>query len=177
MEEMSLKQLQAEAVKLGMPQADAELLGTKKAIIGVINTLKATKAEQERVESLEERPDPAEEKQVNRAFMAKAEAMRKKLESMPKVRFFLPISGGEKPGVVREVVVKGRKEQVHVSGAIEVVQLNGYKTIIPKGQFVEIPQQVAEVLSESMQATQQAGADFLIDRIDPKTGKQVGEQL
>jgi hypothetical protein len=176
---MTLKQLQAEAIKLGMPAEDAEKLPSKGIARSVINTLKSVGAQKEveKVNTIEENPNPSEEKAVNRQWKTKAEIMRDKLEKQPKVRFFLPLTGEEKAGVVREVMVKGRKEQVVVSGAVEVVQLNGFKTFVPKGRFVELPQQVADVLSESMMATQQAGADLLIDRVDPKTGQPVQNQL
>lgn len=178
-EEKTVKQLQADVVELGMPAEDAAALTTKAGLKAVINTLKASAAQKvvEPVKTIEEKPNPGEDRRVNKEFLTKAETMRQKLEAQPKVRFFLPLVGSEKPGVIRDIMVHGRKEQVVVSGAVEVVQLNGFKTFIPKGRFVEIPQQVADVLSESMMATQQAGADLLIDRVDPKTGRQVGEQL
>jgi hypothetical protein len=178
-EEMSIKELRQEAVKAGMPEADVEKLPSKGVIISVINTLKAAGAskEVEKVPTIEEKPSPSEEKQTNQKWKSKAEIMRDKLENQPKVRFFLPLTGEEKPGIVREVMVNGRKEQVVVGGAVEVVQLNGFKTFVPKGKFVDIPQQVADVLSESMMSTQQAGADLLIDRVDPKTGLPVRSQL
>jgi len=177
--EKTVKQFQAEVVELGMPAEDAVTLTTKAGLKAVINTLKASATQKvvEPVKTIKEKPNPSEDRLVNKQFLTKAETMRCKLESQPNVRFFLPLVGAEKPGVIREVMVHGRTEQVIVSGAVEVVQLNGYKTFIPKGRFVEIPQQVADILSESMMATQQAGADLLIDRVDPKTGRQVGEQL
>ena len=113
-----------------------------------VTTTPANPAEVKKVATIEERPDPSEEKKINKEFVTKAEIMRAKLEKQPKVRFFLPLVGAEKPGVIREVMKHGRMEQVVVSGAVETVQLNGFKTFIPKGRFVEIPQQVADVLSD-----------------------------
>ena len=178
MKDKTVKQLREMAVELGMPKEDAESFDKKAPLIATINTLKATKATKvKKVRTLNPPPDPKEEKQVEKQWRSKAERMRTKLDAQPKIRFMIPIEGEEKPGVVREVTVKGRKEYVHVSGAIETVTLNGCKTIIPKGVFIEIPEQVANVLSESYRLTQEAGKDYLIDRIDPDTGKPVSDAL
>lgn len=180
--EKTLKQLQAELVELGIPADAAEGFKTRAVALATIETLKAsqtvtTEAAPKRVATLEEKVNPVEEKQIARQYQDKADTMRRKLEAQPKVRFFLPISEQEKPGVVREVMRNGRKEQIYVSGAVETVQLNGYKVLIPKGVFVDVPQQVADVLSDAMRLTQNAGANLLIDRIDPQTGAPVSQRL
>lgn len=178
--DLTVKQLREEAVKLGMPKADAETFDKKAPLVATIKTLRiaqAPKEEVKKVKTLTPPADPKEEKKTEEQWKTKAQRMRAKLDAQPKIRFMIPIEGEEKPGVVREVMVKGRKEYVHVSGAIETVTLNGCKTIIPKGKFIEIPQQVADVLSESYRLTQEAGKEFLVDRIDPTTGKQVKDAL
>lgn len=177
----TLKQLQAELVELGMPAEAVEGIKTRTSVLATINALKSAKeksaSEVKKVASLEEKPNPTEEKEIVRQYKAKSEVMRQKLEKQPKVRFFLPISEQEKPGVVREIIKNGRKEQLYISGAVETVQLNGYKILIPKGVYVDVPQQVADHLSESMHLTQNAGASLLIDRIDPTTGQAVSSRL
>jgi len=160
LKEMSLKKLREVAVKLGIPESDAKLFTVKAPLIATINTLRA----QEKVTTLNPAVDPKEAKIDEKRWRTKAQKMRAKLEAQPKVRFLIPLDPNEKVGVVREIEIKGRKEYVHISGAIETVQLNGYKTIIPKGKFVEIPQQVADVLSESYRLTQEAGKEYLVDR-------------
>ncbi|MBX3498110.1 MAG: hypothetical protein KF889_01600 [Alphaproteobacteria bacterium] len=59
---------------------------------------------------------------------SKARAMRDKLASQPKVRVYIPLAPGEKQGVTQSVV------------------LNGYPMYIRKGEYVNVPQSVAEVL-------------------------------
>lgn len=180
-EEKSVKQLREEAIELGLAREDSLLFITKKPLIATINSLKAARVDKDeevkRVKTLNPSPDPKEEKQVERQWRSKAERMRAKLDAQPKETFFIPLSGEEKSGVVREIMVKGRKEFVHVSGAIETVTLNGYKTIVPKGVRWKVPEQVADVLSKSYEDTQNAGKEYLVDRIDNKTGKQVKDQL
>jgi hypothetical protein len=62
----------------------------------------------------------------------KAERMRDALAQEPKVRILVPLSSGEKPGVTQSVI------------------LNGYSLYIRKGEYVEVPQSVAEVLEVKM---------------------------
>lgn len=59
---------------------------------------------------------------------SKAEQMREKLKAEPKVRVMIPLAPGEKSGVTQSVI------------------LNGYSLYIRKGEYVEVPQSVAEVL-------------------------------
>lgn len=63
---------------------------------------------------------------------SKAEIMRDKLAAEPKVRVLIPLSQGEKPGVTQSVI------------------LNGYRMHIRKGDYVEVPKTVAEVLEVKM---------------------------
>lgn len=65
---------------------------------------------------------------VHVARGGKAEAMREKLKSEPKVRVFVPLANGEKAGVTQSVI------------------LNGYSLYIRKGEYVDVPQSVADVL-------------------------------
>lgn len=68
---------------------------------------------------------------TNKAHVAvgsKAEQMRDKLKAEPKVRVLIPLANGEKAGVTQSVI------------------LNGYSMYIRKGEYVEVPQSVAEVL-------------------------------
>lgn len=63
---------------------------------------------------------------------SKAEQMRRQLASEPKVRIMVPLASGEKPGVTQSVV------------------LNGYSMYIRKGDYVDVPKSVAEVLEIKM---------------------------
>ena len=62
----------------------------------------------------------------------KAERMKAFLNSQPKVRILVPLASGEKPGVTQSVI------------------LNGYSHFIRKGEYVEVPQAVADVLEVKM---------------------------
>jgi hypothetical protein len=63
---------------------------------------------------------------------SKAAIMKAKLAAEPKVRVMIPLASGEKAGVTQSVI------------------LNGYHIYIRKGEYVEVPQSVAEVLEAKM---------------------------
>lgn len=178
-QEKTVKDLQKELVSLGMPEEAAKAFTTKAPALATINTLKATRAQAkvERVATLEEAPNPKEESIERRVYDSKADQMMQKLEGQRKVRVLIPLEGKEQQGIVREEVVRGRRIYTYVGGAVETVILNGYKVLIPKGQYVEVPEQVADVIAEAQQQTSQAGRQFLIDRIDPETGRPVRDLL
>jgi hypothetical protein len=171
-EETSLKDLKEELVSLGMPAEDAELYVTKAQARAILNTLKAKEAVKN-VDTLEDKETPQEKKVFETQYLSKKEIMRQRLMSQPKVMYMIPCEKNEKPGVIEWRVnpKSGKDEQVYISGAVETVQLNGFKWLIPKGVMTEIPQQIAEELSKSMNITMEAGKRFAYDRIDDKTGQ------
>lgn len=87
---------------------------------------------------------------VEEIHASKAEIMKKHLEKQPKVRMFIPLQGQEKAGTILPVV------------------MNGYRINVPKGMYVDLPQQVADLLTNSFNQTEQAGAAFRLD----KAGKE-----
>ena len=180
MEELTIAQLQARLVELGVPESEAKAIRVKAPLITFVNTLLAKDAvkEVEKVDSIEERPNPSEDRQVNKNWKSKAEKMQDHLESQERVSILIPLEPGEKRGTVEERVGKnGRKYQVAVSGAVDSVQLNGFKYFIPKGVYTSVPRQIAEVISNSQQQTLEAGKDFLLDRQDPTLGGSVRDRL
>lgn len=184
LETMSIKDLQAELVANGMPEDDAVTFKTKASAIATLRTIMASKAVEEapqevkKVASIEEKPNPAEDREVNRRWLSKAHAMKKHLEAQEKVSILIPLDPTERQGVVEwRTGAKGETYQVHVGGAIESVQLNGYKYFIPKGVYTQVPRQIAEVISRSQQQTLDAGKHVSLDRIDEKTGRPVSEVL
>jgi len=166
---LTVKDLREVVIKLGMPEEDAENFETKKPLIATINTLRAQKV----VETLGELKKEKEE------HLSKAERMRAILMKQRKIRILIPLQGKEKPGVINWVYnkVTKRKEQVYVSGAYTPVQINGFKWLVPHGKYDEVPEQIADIISESQNITAEAGKEYLIDRIDPDTGKPVRDKL
>lgn len=175
----TLKELEQELVKAGMPQEDvvAAKFNSKAQIITILNTLKA-KNVIEKVDSIEELPNPSEEKKIEKAWRSKAQIMWDKWMASPKVQILFPSDPGKNPGKVEwRKDAKGNDYQVALTPAdsIQEVQVNGAKYLVPKGVLVEVPKPVADRIAEMLQLGSQAGADILLDRIDPKTGRPVSE--
>jgi len=82
----------------------------------------------------------------DKAYLNKADRMKKHLDSQPKVKFLIPLTPGEKEGAAQTVI------------------LNGYRMDIKKGVMVDVPQQVAELLAESYKIQLEAGKQSLIER-------------
>lgn len=166
---LTVKDLREMVVKLGMSEEDADNFETKRPLISTINALRAQKV----VET------PRQLKKDEKKYMSKKEIMRKILMKQPRVRILIPCTGKEKPGVIKWVLNEktGRKEQVYVSGSYTPVQINGFKWLVPHGIYDEVPQAIADMVSESQHLTAEAGKDFLIDRADPEMGGQVKDRL
>jgi Fe-S cluster assembly scaffold protein SufB len=114
------------------------------------NELNAQIEEQEKIRSeafAQFKPlSEAEKLSVIEAHKGKAQKMKESLQKQPKVRVFMPLEGKEKPGTQFPVT------------------LNGYRVNVPKGVYVEIPQQVADVIMDSLNQTVEAEHNpFLID--------------
>lgn len=186
---LTIKQLQQKLIEFGMPEDEVEAFKSKAPIISTLKAMSAqqavlseeieTEAEEEaKADSIEDRPNPNEEREVNKKWKTKAEKMKALLLSQPKVSILVPLDPGERVGVVEWKEDKyGEKYQVHISGAIESVQLNGYKYFIPKGVYTPVPQQIAEVIAQSQQQTLSAGSSISLNRIDQNTGRPLNEIL
>ena len=194
MEEQTLKELKEELVELGMPEEDADEFRTKSAAIATINALKTTKIKAElpenddKVESIEEKPDPVEDRETNKAWKDKATRMKAKLLAQEFVSILVPLEPEEKIGEVvwvsqdtEEIIPlkdwlklphasKMRTYQKRLSGEIISPQLNGYRYFIPKGVYYQVPMQIFEVVNEANMEQLKATQYKNLERIDPKTG-------
>lgn len=82
---------------------------------------------------------------VRQTHSAKSLATKESLEKQPKVRMMIPLEGGEKIGVTIPVTI------------------NGHRVNVPKGVYVNVPEQIADMLMESFNQTELAGRDFRVD--------------
>jgi len=64
--------------------------------------------------------------------------MRVHLAKQPKIRILIPVEGKEKPGMTVPVTI------------------NGYRLNIAKGVYVEVPEQVADMIMKSQKQTVEA---------------------
>ena len=188
LEELTVKELQDKLVGLGMPKDDVAAFRTKAPLIASIKTLEARKdvaeklpegeGEIKKVKTIEETPDPVEERKIDKQWKTKALRMQDHLMAQEKVSILVPLEPAEKAGVVEWRTDKyGNEYQVHIEGAIITPQLNGYKYMIPKGRYTPVPKQIAEIVSDAQQQLLDAGRDIKVDRTDPRTGRPVAEAL
>lgn len=184
--DLSVKDLQKMAVKLGMPETDAALFSTKAPLIATINTLKAQSVVQSNptqpvIEATQEPTipvEPKDDKQIQSQWVSKAQKMYEFLEAQPKVAILIPCEPSEKPGVVERKMVHGINQYVYISGAVWTKTFNGFRVIVPKGvQGVKVPEDIAQNIADEFNLTQSAGDQWKIDRPDPLTGKTVRDQL
>lgn len=157
----TFKQLQQELIDRDFVGAD--LLTTKGQALAVLKSLDKQNAPAN-PSNTPTVIDPIRDdsKKDDKVYAGKAAAMKERLDAQPKVRFLIPLGIGER------------------KGAIETVQMNGYRLNILKGVLVDLPEQVAELLAESYQLTAEAGSDFLADREsrrDDSPYKTVAEAL
>lgn len=198
MEDKTLKELKEELIELGMPEEDADEFRTKAAAEATINALRSTKirdevmldeGEEVQEDSIEESPNPREDKETNKSWKSKAMRMKSKLLSQEFVSILVPLDPEEKIGEVEWVDSNNEdviplKEwmrlphnqkmgtyQKHIGGAIISPQLNGYKFFIPKGVYYQVPMQIFEVVNEANMEQVKATQYKNLERLDPKTGR------
>lgn len=81
---------------------------------------------------------PAEKQNIGQIHKNKAQIMKEKLALQPKIRIFMPLEGREKPGTLFPVTI------------------NGHRMYVPKGMYVDVPEQVADIIKDSLQQTEAA---------------------
>ena len=105
---------------------------------------KKEREEKERKEK-EEADKKAEEEKNKKPepinYKTKIQRIKESLAKQPKVRILIP------------------KEKSETDGAFTTVQINGYMLQIKKGVYVDLPQQVADILNESAQIKEEAQAE------------------
>ncbi len=104
-------------------------------------------------------PAPAGSVNEMKVYQDNVAATREKLMNGPKTFFVVPLDPGEKPG------------------AVETVNINGFKLTIKKGALVEIPVAVMKVLANYYKVSLEAGQDKLIDRDERHDGISMTDAL
>lgn len=94
--------------------------------------------------------EKVEERKAEKALRNDARAMKAHLEAQPKVSIMIPFEVGENPE-------NGKKVKFHCN-------LNGYAMDIPRGVYVEVPLQIADMIKERLESEGKIGAQWRIDR-------------
>lgn len=85
---------------------------------------------------------------LDRVYKTRAMEMKAILDAQPKVRIFIPFENGENPAQAVKLP--------------QIVNIKGYQFTVPRGQYVEVPQQVADMIQERLESEGKAGREFLI---------------
>lgn len=101
----------------------------------------------------------AETQKAEKALKTDAMKMKAHLEAQPKVSIMIPFEVGENPE-------NGKKVAFHVN-------LNGYAMDIPRGIYVEVPKQVADIIKARLESEGKIGNEWRIDR-DPAKQTALG---
>jgi hypothetical protein len=103
--------------------------------------------------------EKALEKSATRQLRKDAQKMKEHLEAQPKVSIMIPFEAGESPE-------NGKLIPFHVN-------LNGYKQDYPRGQYIEVPKQIADLIKERLESEGKIGEQWRLDR-DPKKMEALG---
>lgn len=183
LEALPLEQLKGVAIGLGMSPAQTSKFTTKAPLIATIQLVRQTKVNVPQgagvsadvnidLDDLAKRDRKVVDADGNivvkkavrddvnkdkKEFESRKDRIRKFLESQPKVKVFVPRDFGEK------------------AGAVLPVTINGYRYSILKGVMVDVPQGVYEVIQNSLEMTDRAGQEFLLDRT--KYDEELGQNV
>lgn len=99
---------------------------------------------------LNEAQERGEQGKADRALRTDAQKMKAHLEKQRKVSIIIPFEAGENPE-------QGKKVPFHVN-------LNGYAIDYPRGQYIEVPEQIAEIVKERLESEGRIGSEWRVDR-------------
>ena len=166
--------LRQEAIKLGMPESDVDKFASEDTLRATVNVLKANQVSRVIEPAVE---SPRENREDEKRWKTKADRQRAYFDSQEKITVMIPLSSGEKPGVVEKKTIDGREEIFVKSGAVWSKSFNGYRVIVPKGVYTPVAKDIAKNISDELNQTLMAGEEIKLDRTDPNTGRPVRDQL
>lgn len=94
--------------------------------------------------------EAVEMKKAEKELRSDAKAMKAALDKQPKVSIMIPFEVGENPET-------GKKVPFHVN-------VNGYQMDIPRGVYVEVPLQIADMIKARLESEGKIGSEWRIDR-------------
>lgn len=148
--DMPYNDLRKECSAKGLPAT-----GTKEELIARLEAAPAEKpaapapVEEETPAPAPAPAEPVSDNQVEREWRGRAAEMKAHLARQPKVRIFIPIDQGVKPEVADKIPF--------------VVNLNGYRMEIKRGVYVDVPEQVAEVIRERLESEGKIGREHQVN--------------
>ncbi len=163
---MAYAELKAAAKELGLPAT-----GTKEELLERLNGAtpaetpeepEGTTPEPEEEPEAPVEPEPkgkVSEREVEKQWRGDALKMKEHLAKQRKVSIMIPLEVGVAPEVAEKIPF--------------VVNMNGYRFSIKRGVFVEVPEQVADMIKARLESEGKIGRNLRIDR-DQKTLEALG---
>lgn len=165
--EMAYAELQKAAKELELPAN-----GTKEELVERLEAANLAETpeepEDEATEEIEEPEEPkastentvkVSDREVEKQWRGDAMKMKDHLAGQKKVNIMIPLEVGVPPEVAEKIPF--------------VCNLNGYRFSIKRGVFVEVPEQVAEMIKSRLESEGKIGRDLRIDR-NPDTLEALG---
>lgn len=101
------------------------------------------------VEAKAKAAEPRLQQKADQELKHDAKRMKEHLEAQPKVMIMIPFDAGVNPE-------QAKKIPFHLN-------LNGYAINLPRGQYIEVPQQVAEIIKERLESEGKIGQQWRVD--------------
>lgn len=99
------------------------------------------------------------QRKADKALKESARQMKEALDAQPKVSMMIPFDPGVKPEDATKI-------PFHIN-------LNGYVMNLPRGVYIDVPKQVADVIRERLESEGKIGKEWRTDR-DQKTQEALG---
>lgn len=112
-----------------------------------------------------EKPKTRARNVIESGMLSDIERTKRALAKQPKVRIFIPLGIGEK---------KGSKS------AVESVSINGFRQVLPKGEYISVAQDIADLIEQHYNMSPEStemGEAFRLDRPRMKDGMSTEEAL
>ena len=152
--EMTYGELKASAKERGLSS-----VGTREVLLERLTGSEPVETPEERNEVLPKKGAPVSEREVEKAWKSDIQKMKDHLAKQRKVAVMIPLELGVSPEQAEKIPF--------------VVNINGYRLSIKRGVFVDVPEQVAEIVKERLQSEGQIGRELRIDR-DTVTAEALG---
>lgn len=101
------------------------------------------------IEAKAKKLEPQLQNKADAALREDARKMKAHLEAQPKVMIMIPFDAGVNPE-------QAKKIPFHLN-------LNGYAIDLPRGQYIEVPKQVAEIIKERLESEGKIGQQWRTD--------------
>ena len=106
--------------------------------------------EEEAPKAISKQQEAAAQRNADSALRTDARNMKAHLDKQKKISIMIPFEVGENPE-------SGKNVPFHVN-------LNGYKMNLARGEYIEVPEQIADLIKERLESEGKIGSQWRLDR-------------